>query len=70
MDNSDRFEQLDDDTRPCAHCHGTLAFDYPYAYCATCQETQACQHGVLYKESCGACDFLSDFAYDAQRERR
>ncbi len=32
------------------------------------EESRACPHGRI--ESCDACDHLSDFAYDAERERR
>jgi hypothetical protein len=66
----DETRPYEDNTRPCAHCRCELAWSFPYAYCETCQETQTCQHGVLYKEDCNACNALSDFAYDAWRERR
>jgi hypothetical protein len=70
QDPGDSPPHIENDTRPCAHCHAALSFDYPYAYCEICQEAQACPHGVLFKESCSACDALSDFAYDAWREKR
>lgn len=59
---------------PCAGCGSPLddvgPDAWPYAYCGTCQETRTCQHGMLYKDVCEACNTLSDFAYDAARERR
>jgi hypothetical protein len=69
-DRGDIPPSLIESTHSCAHC-GTPLVDtvWPYAYCEQCQETQCCQHGVLYKEDCNGCNTLSDFAYDAWREK-
>ena len=64
------FDGYEETTRPCAHCGRALVYSFPYAYCQECQDTQTCQHGVLYREDCNGCNVLSDFAYDAWRETR
>jgi len=40
-----------------------------YVYCEKCAKTKKCPHSNVIDDGCDMCNYESDMAYDASRER-